>query len=218
MLTKLAAADADDLPVRKKLAQLAVAAGDSPAAARWALEALAHRRHRRRAAPAGGPRRCAAQGDRPRGGRRICSGRRARSRRTRRCGWRWPRRYVKAERAGAKPKRALEELLKRDPDYPGAEQLLESAQVNERRRAARRRRRMPLAGRGDAGRFSATDPRHVLREGRGPRHRRHVHVADGGGRRAGQRPCAAARTKSGWANSPTCWPGWPRSPTWPASI
>jgi predicted Zn-dependent protease len=36
----LAAADADDLPARKKLAQLAVARADWAAAARWSLEGL----------------------------------------------------------------------------------------------------------------------------------------------------------------------------------
>ena len=40
VLAKLAAIDPDDLPVRKKLAQLAVANRDWPAAARWALEGL----------------------------------------------------------------------------------------------------------------------------------------------------------------------------------
>lgn len=40
VLTKLAETDPDDLPVRKKLAQLAVAAGDWPDAARWTLEGL----------------------------------------------------------------------------------------------------------------------------------------------------------------------------------
>jgi tetratricopeptide (TPR) repeat protein len=40
VLAKLAAIDADDLPVRKKLAQLAVAKRDWPAAARWSLEGL----------------------------------------------------------------------------------------------------------------------------------------------------------------------------------
>ena len=40
VLAKLAATDADDLPVRKKLAQLAVAKRDWPAAARWSLEGL----------------------------------------------------------------------------------------------------------------------------------------------------------------------------------
>jgi tetratricopeptide (TPR) repeat protein len=40
VLAKLAETDPDDLPVRKKLAQLAVAAEDWPAAARWSLEGL----------------------------------------------------------------------------------------------------------------------------------------------------------------------------------
>jgi len=39
-LTQLAALDADDLPIRKKLAQLAHARGDFAAAGRWAREAL----------------------------------------------------------------------------------------------------------------------------------------------------------------------------------
>ncbi|MBI2824829.1 MAG: tetratricopeptide repeat protein [Planctomycetia bacterium] len=40
VLSRLAPLDADDLPVRKKLAQLALAAGDFAAAARWSREAL----------------------------------------------------------------------------------------------------------------------------------------------------------------------------------
>ncbi len=40
MLEKLAEADPDDLPLRKKLAQLAVARRDWPAAERWTGEAL----------------------------------------------------------------------------------------------------------------------------------------------------------------------------------
>ncbi len=40
VLAKLAAIDADDLPIRKKLAQMAVAKRDWPAAARWSLEGL----------------------------------------------------------------------------------------------------------------------------------------------------------------------------------
>ena len=40
VLAQLAVLDADDLPIRKKLAQLALAAGDFAAAARWGREAL----------------------------------------------------------------------------------------------------------------------------------------------------------------------------------
>ncbi len=40
VLERLAALDMDDLPIRKKLAQLALAAGDYAAAARWGREAL----------------------------------------------------------------------------------------------------------------------------------------------------------------------------------
>lgn len=40
VLRQLAESDADDFPVRKKLAQLAAAAGEHAAAARWALEGL----------------------------------------------------------------------------------------------------------------------------------------------------------------------------------
>ena len=122
VLTKLAAADADDLPVRKKLAQLALAQGDAPAAARWALDAL-HisvvdpELHAWRAEALGiqGQASQAAheyamaieiEPDDPKLRLSLAQ------------------MYVKANEP-AKAKTALEELLKRDPDQADAAELLE---------------------------------------------------------------------------------------------
>lgn len=123
VLTKLAAADADDLPVRKKLAQLSLAQGDSAAAGRWALEAL-HinvmdvelHQWRADALAAQGSALAAAEEyataveldpDEPKLRLALAQ------------------MYVKAGEP-AKAKSALEALLKRDPDDPHAAELLES--------------------------------------------------------------------------------------------
>jgi cellulose synthase operon protein C len=123
VLTQLATADADDLPVRKKLAQLALAQGDSAAAARWALEALQidvidPDLHRWRAEALGAQSAWAGaaeeyavavelEPDEPKSRYALAQ------------------MYLKAGQPGP-AKRALEELLKRDSKHPGAAELLES--------------------------------------------------------------------------------------------
>jgi tetratricopeptide (TPR) repeat protein len=123
VLTRLATTDADDLPVRKKLAQLYLAQGDSVAAARWALEAL-HinvmdveiHQLRAESLAAQGMLSAAAEeyeaaveldSDEPQLRLALAET------------------YVKAKEP-AKAKAALEELLKRNPDQPRAKELLES--------------------------------------------------------------------------------------------
>ena len=62
--------------------------------------------------------------------------------------------------------------------------------------------------------FQSLIRRMYLEKDRGAGRRRHVHVADGGGRRVGGGACAKARTRSRRPSLPTCWPGSRRSPTW----
>ncbi len=123
VLTKLAAADADDFPVRKKLAQLYLAENDPPTAARWALEAL-HinvmdvETHQFRAEA------LAAQGRTVGAAEEYATAvelepddasLRVALAET----------YLKAKDPG-KAKTVLEELLKRDAEQPRAKELLES--------------------------------------------------------------------------------------------
>jgi len=125
VLAKLAESDPDDLPVRKKLAQLAVAAGDWPAAARWTLEGLhiqvmdADLHAWRGDALAGQGNAAGAAGEyavavelNPDEARLRLALAAA---------------LVKDKRP-AEAKAALEELLKRHPDHAGAKKMLESVQ------------------------------------------------------------------------------------------
>lgn len=123
VLEQLAAADPDDLPVRKKLAQLASTTGDWPAAARWAGEALHIQvmdpdlhAWRAEALAASDQPAAAAEAyavavelkpdDAPL--RLALAG------------------ALVAARRPAEAKAALEELLERDPDHAGAQKMLES--------------------------------------------------------------------------------------------
>jgi cellulose synthase operon protein C len=123
VLTKLAEADPDDLPVRKKLAELAIAQKRPADAARWSLEAL-HidvidpqlHAWRGEALAAGGGHAAAAdeygvaielEPEDPR--------------------WRLAQAQAYAHSGQQeKAREALEELKKLSPEYPGAESLLES--------------------------------------------------------------------------------------------
>jgi Flp pilus assembly protein TadD len=123
VLANLAEADPDDLPVRKKLAQLAVGASDWPAVERWTLEglhiqvmdadlhtwralALAGRGD---AAEAANEYDVAVQLKPDDTGLRLALA----------------RAFIKSEQP-AKAKAALEELLKGNPDHAGAKDMLES--------------------------------------------------------------------------------------------
>ncbi|MEX0679020.1 MAG: tetratricopeptide repeat protein [Pirellulales bacterium] len=123
VLLKLAEADPDDLPVRKKLAQLALAAGDWPAAQRWTLEGL-HVQvmdaelHAWRGEAFGG------QGNAAEAAKEYAVAVElnpddAKSRLA------LARSLVKADQP-AEAKAALEELLKRDPSHSEAKKMLES--------------------------------------------------------------------------------------------
>ncbi|HEV3136897.1 MAG TPA: tetratricopeptide repeat protein [Pirellulales bacterium] len=122
VLTKLAAADADDLPVRKKLAHLALAQGDRAAAARWALDTL-HidvmdpDLHRWRAEALGAQSAAAAAEEYEVAVELDPDDVKSR--------FALAQMYVAASQPGP-AKHALEELLKRDSKYPGAAELLES--------------------------------------------------------------------------------------------
>ena len=123
VLARLAAIDADDLPVRKKLAQLAVAKRDWPAAARWSLEGLhiqvvdvdLHRYRAEALAGQGDPRaavdeyEAAVQLDPEQLTLRLALA----------------EALIKADEP-AKAKLALEELLKLDTGHAAARQLLET--------------------------------------------------------------------------------------------
>jgi predicted Zn-dependent protease len=123
VLAKLADADADDLAVRKKLAQLALADSDWAAAARWTLDALhidvmdveLHQWRAEALLALGTPRPAAEEyaaavelePDDPKLRLALAQT------------------YVKAGEA-AKAKDALQELLKREPDHAAAAKLLET--------------------------------------------------------------------------------------------
>ncbi len=123
VLAKLAAIDADDFPVRKKLAQLAIAKRDWPAAAQWSLEGLhiqvvdvdLHRYRAEALAGQGDPRtaadeyKAAVELDPEQLTLRLALA----------------ETLVKAGEP-AKARAALEELLKLDTDHAAAKQLLEA--------------------------------------------------------------------------------------------
>ena len=123
VLTKLALVDPDDFPVRKKLAQLASDAGDSAAAARWALEAIhidvrdvdVHHWRAEALAKQGSPDQAAEEyavcveldPDEPNLRLALAE------------------MHVKSAQPD-KAKAVLVELLNREPNYPGAAEMLES--------------------------------------------------------------------------------------------
>jgi tetratricopeptide (TPR) repeat protein len=123
VLTKLAAADADDFLVRKKLAQLYLAENDPPTAARWALEALhinvmdaqVHQFRAEALAVQGLPVAAAEEYATAVELEPDDASLRLALAET----------YIKAQ-APAKAKGVLEELLKRDAEQPRAKELLES--------------------------------------------------------------------------------------------
>jgi tetratricopeptide (TPR) repeat protein len=123
VLARLAAADPDDLPVRKKLAQSAASKGDWAAAARWSLEGL-HIQvmdaelHGWRAEA------LAAQGSASEAAEEYAAAVELDPEQPK-LRLALARSLVKAEQPD-KAKSALEELLKLDPDYPTARELLES--------------------------------------------------------------------------------------------
>jgi len=125
VLTKLAEADPDDLPVRKKLAQLAVAAGDWPDAARWTLEGL-HIQVMDAELHAWRAEAFAGQGNAP-----AAAGEYAVAVELNpddlKSHLALARSLVKAQRP-ADAKAALEVLLKRDPSHSDAKKMLESLQ------------------------------------------------------------------------------------------
>jgi cellulose synthase operon protein C len=123
VLAQLAIAEADDLPIRKKLAQLALAHDDATAAARWALEALQIDvmdvdLHQWRAEALTAQNAHAAAADEYAVAVELDpDALQLRFALAQSC--------LKAGRSG-ESKTALEELLKRDPKYSGAAELLES--------------------------------------------------------------------------------------------
>src|SRR5262249_22291436 len=123
VLEKLAAADPDDLPVRKKLAEQAGADGDWDAAARWSLEGL-HIQVMDVELHAWRGEALLGQGSAAASAKEYDVAAQLEPDEMK---WRMAqaRALVKA-REPAKAKRVLDELLKRDPNYPGAESLLES--------------------------------------------------------------------------------------------
>ncbi len=123
VLTQLAATDPDDLPVRRKLTQLALAAEDLPAAERWSLEAL-HINvvddglHQWRAEALGGQGKAGAAAEEYARAVEL-------NPEELKLRLALAKMYVK-DNQPAKAKAALDELLKQDPKFPDARELLES--------------------------------------------------------------------------------------------
>jgi len=121
-LARLAEQDADDLTVRKKLAQMALAAGDFAAAARWAnqanqIDVMDAEVHRIWAEALTGGRDFTAA---------VTEYEAALGLKPDEPGWRFALAQASIEsRQPAKAREALSALLKNDPDYPGAQALLE---------------------------------------------------------------------------------------------
>jgi len=121
-LTRLAEQDADDLTVRKKLAQMALKAGDWSAAARWAnqtnqIDVMDAEVHRIWAEALAGGRDFAAA---------VSEYEAALGLKPDEPAWRFALAQASIEsRQPAKAREALSALLKTDPDYPGAQALLE---------------------------------------------------------------------------------------------
>jgi predicted Zn-dependent protease len=128
VLEQLVAQDPDDLPMRKKLAQLALARGDWAAADRWALEGIRiyvldpqlHRLRAQALAALARPVEAAAE-------YAVCVELDAEALDMRLA---QARMHAQA-RQFAEARAVLAELLKRDAQFPGAKELLESLEKSE---------------------------------------------------------------------------------------